>query len=85
MTVITENQHNIEIYDNIKYWDTKPILNKIYFEFFKVIASQLNRNINGEIVVFGNGIVNLKMIAPEEIYTDRFPINGLIEPKMIIS
>jgi SAM-dependent methyltransferase len=71
--IIPEQQHNIEIHDNLNSWNKKPILQKIYHEFYKLIASHLNTNIKGKIVELGSGIGNMKMVIPEAITTDIFP------------
>jgi SAM-dependent methyltransferase len=67
-----EQQHNIEIHENLNRWHAKPILQEIYFEFYKKIASYLNIDIQGKIVELGSGIGNMKMVIPEVISTDIF-------------
>jgi SAM-dependent methyltransferase len=69
---IPGEQHNIEIQKNLKSWQKKPVLQKIYHEFYKLIASQINQNIEGKIVELGSGIGNLKMVVPDVICTDIF-------------
>jgi SAM-dependent methyltransferase len=70
---LPEEQHNIEIQQNLKSWQNKPLLQKIYFNFYSLIAAQLNREITGKIVELGSGIGNMKMVVPEVICTDLFP------------
>jgi len=65
-------QHNIEIHENLKSWQNKPVLQKIYLEFYKLIAAQINHIVEGKIVELGSGIGNLKMVVPEVICTDIF-------------
>jgi SAM-dependent methyltransferase len=65
-------QHNIEIQKNLKSWHNKPVLQKIYLDFYKLIASQLNHDLEGKIVELGSGIGNLKMVVPDVICTDIF-------------
>jgi len=66
------NQHNIEIQKNLNYWKQKPVLREIYQQFYELIAGQLIRSLNGNIVELGSGIGNIKMIIPEAICTDIF-------------
>ena len=73
MNFTSIKQHNIEIKDNLKYWKTKPVLRKIYQQFYKLIAQQLRQDIDGKIVEIGSGIGNLKLSIPESIRTDIFP------------
>ena len=69
---IAEGQHNIEIQENLKKWNNKPLLKAIYLEFYKLIESQLNYKIEGKIVELGSGIGNMKMVVPNVICTDIF-------------
>lgn len=69
---IPEEQHNIEIQDNLKSWHNKPVLQKIYSDFYHLIASYINKEVEGKIVELGSGIGNLKMVVPEVICTDLF-------------
>lgn len=70
---LPEEQHNIEIHENFTRWKNKPILQKIYLDFYYSIASQLNKEIQGKTVELGSGIGNMKMVVPEVICTDIFP------------
>jgi SAM-dependent methyltransferase len=67
------NQHNIEIQQNLEFWQRKPKLQDIYAGFYRLIASQLNRSVGGKIVELGSGIGNVKMMIPEALCTDLFP------------
>jgi SAM-dependent methyltransferase len=70
---IPEQQHNIEIHDNLNSWHKKPILQKIYQGFYELIAASINTGIEGKIVELGSGIGNMKMVIPDVITTDIFP------------
>ncbi len=70
--LIPEEQHNIEIQQNLVYWKNKPMLQKIYDRFYKLIKSQVNKNVSGKIVELGSGVGNLKTVIPEAICTDLF-------------
>ena len=72
MTVISEEQHNKEIYQNLEYWKNKPVLQKIYREFYELIKQQINFNADGKIAELGSGIGNLKSVVPNAICTDLF-------------
>ena len=66
-------KHNIEIQKNLKYWKSKPILRKIYKDFYQLISKYIQNNIYGKVVEVGSGIGNLKMVIPNCISTDIFP------------
>ena len=66
------SKHHIEIRDNLKYWERKPILHIIYDEFYAMIVGQLNQSIGGKTVEIGSGIGNLKKHIPNCICTDAF-------------
>lgn len=69
---LPEEQHNIEIQENLKSWQNKPVLQKIYLRFYKLIASEINPSLEGKVVELGSGIGNLKMVIPDVICTDIF-------------
>jgi len=71
-TSIPEEQHNIEIHENLQSWNNKPILRKVYQKFYKLIKTGVDENLGGKIVELGSGIGNLKSIIPEAICTDLF-------------
>lgn len=66
-------QHNIEIQQNLDFWQRKPKLQEIYRGFYRLIAAQLDRTIEGKIVELGSGIGNVKMMIPDAICSDLFP------------
>lgn len=72
MPNIPINQHNIEIQKNLESWNSKPVLRKIYNDFYKEILFFINRNIEGEIIELGSGIGNFKQVCPEAVATDIF-------------
>lgn len=69
---IPEEQHNVEIHENLKYWEKKPMLQKVYAKFYKLIKDQVNFDIDGLIVELGSGVGNLKNVIPKAICTDLF-------------
>jgi SAM-dependent methyltransferase len=66
-------QHNIEIAKNLEYWNNKPLLQKIYANYYRQIIAQLNYNLPGKVVELGSGIGNFKQFYPACICTDIFP------------
>jgi len=70
---IEVGQHNREIQANAEHWRRKPLLQKIYRDFYAEIARELRRDLLGETVEIGSGIGNLKAVVPEALATDIFP------------
>ena len=69
---IEVGQHNLEIQANAAHWNRKPLLRRIYREFYEQIAGALRRDLDGVTVEIGSGIGNLKSVLPEAIATDIF-------------
>ncbi|MFW5804720.1 MAG: methyltransferase domain-containing protein [bacterium] len=67
------NQHNIEIQKNLKSWNSKPILQKVYKHFYALIREEIDLSLTGKIVELGSGIGNLKSVIDNCITTDIFP------------
>jgi SAM-dependent methyltransferase len=65
-------QHNVEIHENVRHWERKPLLRRVYRDFYRLIASRLHRDA-GLTVELGSGIGNLKSLIPEARATDLFP------------
>ncbi len=66
-------QHNREIHENIEYWNRKPLLQRIYADFYREIAARVNPSVPGTIVELGSGMGNIKERLPNCITTDVFP------------
>jgi len=66
-------QHNIEIQKNLRSWERKPLLRRIYRDFYTCIVALIDRSIEGRILEIGSGIGNLKDQVPESISSDLFP------------
>ncbi len=73
MNKIPEAQHNKEIFENLEHWKKKPILHKIYADFYHLISRFINFRLEGKIIEIGSGIGNLKFVVPQAICTDIFP------------
>ena len=63
--------HNTEITKNKEYWEKKPVLRRIYLEFYQLICSHLKQNATLTVEI-GSGIGNLKSLVPNCICTDMF-------------
>jgi SAM-dependent methyltransferase len=69
---IAVGQHNLEIQANAEHWRRKPLLRRIYRDFYLEIAGELRRDLPGKTVEIGSGIGNLKSVVPEALATDIF-------------
>jgi SAM-dependent methyltransferase len=67
------DQHNIEILENRKLWEKKPLLRKVYSQFYREIARRLKPAVPGFVVELGSGMGNVKEHIPQCITTDIFP------------
>jgi len=67
-----ESQHDKEIQQNREAWEKKPLLRKIYSEFYTRILSNVRKDISGDVVEIGSGIGNFKNVYPKAIATDLF-------------
>jgi SAM-dependent methyltransferase len=66
-------QHNIEIFENRELWEKKPLLRRVYAQFYREIARRLNPDLPGLIVELGSGMGNIKEHCPQCITSDIFP------------
>jgi hypothetical protein len=65
-------RHNREIHENRYHWERKPLLQKVYGQFYKQIAQRIDGSIPGSIVELGSGIGNIKDHIPGCVTTDVF-------------
>lgn len=65
-------QHNLEIHENREHWQRKPLLQKVYGQFYREIARRIDCTIPGMIVELGSGMGNIKQHIPACITTDVF-------------
>ncbi len=68
-----QDQHQLEIQKNLRSWQAKPLLQKIYASFYQRILALIDPQIPGRVVEIGSGIGNLKTHLPDAITTDLFP------------
>ena len=66
-------QHNVEIHENRRHWERKPLLRKIYSQFGREIARRVDRTKPGLVVELGSGMGHIKEHLPGCITTDVFP------------
>src|SRR5688572_10398282 len=69
---IPVEQHNIEIQRNMKAWDRKPMLRRVYRDFYRQVAAQINPKIPGPVVEIGSGMGRIKDVIPACVTTDLF-------------
>jgi len=65
-------QHDIEIQQNRLSWGKKPLLRKIYADFYTTIRNEIREDSTGSVVELGSGIGNFKSVYPKAIATDLF-------------
>ncbi len=66
-------QHQLEIQQNLRHWESKPLLREIYAGFYRRILALINPELPGRVVEIGSGIGNLKAHLPGALCTDLFP------------
>jgi len=67
------DQHQTEIHQNLRCWEAKPLLQRIYAGFYERILSLVDDRVPGRIIEIGSGIGNLKSRLPHALATDLFP------------
>jgi SAM-dependent methyltransferase len=65
-------QHDIEIQGNRHSWERKPQLRAVYRRFHELIASRLDRTVQGQIVELGSGMGSIKEVIPDCVTSDLF-------------
>ena len=71
--MISLDQHQVEIEQNLKAWQAKPLLQSIYQSFYRRILALIDQELPGLVVEIGSGIGNLKAHLPKALATDLFP------------
>ncbi len=69
---VAETQHRRDVEEIAEIWRRKPLLRRVYHDFYMLIKQWLSDN-DGETVEIGAGIGGLKTILPNCISTDMFP------------
>ena len=70
---VSLEQHNVEIHENRRHWERKPLLRKIYSQFGREIAKRVDRTMPGLVVELGSGMGHIREHLPDCITTDVFP------------
>lgn len=65
--------HEESIHRNIQYWQRKPLLQKLYADFYRLIAQKLSNVPDSKIVELGSGLGNIRDVIPNCLRTDLFP------------
>ncbi len=67
-------QHNLEIHENRKAWENKPVLREVYADLYHLIAANLAPAIgDSKNLELGSGMGNVKQFIPDCITSDIFP------------
>ncbi len=73
----TKENHFKYLQENLEGWNSKPLLRKIYIDFYKFIDTFRNKNTENPTVEIGSGICQIKDIIPDCICTDIFSGPGI--------
>ncbi len=65
--------HQELIHKNSEYWSRKPLLQKVYGDFYRLIAQNLSNLPDSKIVELGSGLGNIREVIPTCLRTDLFP------------
>ena len=65
--------HQDSIEKNSEYWNQKPILQTLYGDFYRLIATKLSNLPESKIVELGSGLGNIHEFIPSCLRTDLFP------------
>jgi SAM-dependent methyltransferase len=69
----TLEKHKREIDENREHWRRKPLLRRVYAQFYRDIAARIKFDDQGLIVELGSGMGNLREHIPNCITTDVVP------------
>jgi len=69
----SRERHNVEIHENRRHWERKPLLRKVYSQFSREIARRVDPTQQGLVVELGSGMGNIKEHLPDCLTTDMFP------------
>jgi SAM-dependent methyltransferase len=65
--------HQDLIHKNSEYWNQKPLLQKLYGDFYRLIEEKLSNLPAPKIVELGSGLGNIHAVIPDCLRTDLFP------------
>ena len=64
-------QHNVEIYRNQEAWQRKPMLRRVYHEFYRLIAARIDPGVPGPVVELGSGMGRIKEVIKVDLPRPR--------------
>jgi SAM-dependent methyltransferase len=67
------SQHDIEIQENRRHWERKPMLQRVYRAFYEEIARWTLPGKEGTTLELGSGMGNIKEVLPACLTSDLFP------------
>ena len=70
---VSRERHNVEIHENRRHWERKPLLRKVYWQFAHEIAMRVDHTQPGLVVELGSGMGHIKEHLPDCITSDMFP------------
>ena len=65
--------HQDQINKNSEYWNRKPLLQRLYGDFYRLVAQNLSNLPDAKIVELGSGLGNIREVIPHCLRTDLFP------------
>lgn len=71
--MIDIEQHDVEIQENRAHWMRKPVLQRVYREFYQQISRWTTRSTDGVTLELGSGMGNIKEVLPHCLTSDLFP------------
>ena len=70
---VSRERHNVEIHENRRHWERKPLLRKVCWQFAHEIAMRVDHTQPGLVVELGSGMGHIKEHLPDCITSDMFP------------
>jgi SAM-dependent methyltransferase len=67
------SQHDIEIQENRRHWERKPVLQRVYRAFYEEIALWVRPGTKAATLELGSGMGNIKEVLPCCLTSDLFP------------
>ncbi len=71
--MVSLERHNVEIHENRRHWERRPLLRKVYWQFGREIAKRVDHTQPGLVVELGSGMGYIKEHLPDCITSDLFP------------
>ncbi|GER78246.1 MAG TPA: methyltransferase domain-containing protein [Anaerolineales bacterium] len=69
--------HKELIEKNHEIWNRKPLLHRIYNDFYRIMAAYQSNLLEGKVVELGSGMGNIHDSIPECVRTDLFPYSWI--------